>query len=81
MAAIQHPSYGIIAYISLLLNLDLSQLQVIRACSFAVQLLIIVIVIKIFVDDLLVTGNSIAEIEALRERMNKRFLLTDQGIL
>ena len=42
---------------------------------------IIVIVIGIFVDDLLVTGNSIAEIEALRERMNKRFILTDQGKL
>ena len=42
---------------------------------------IIVIVVGIFVDDLLVTGNSIAEIEALRKRMNKRFLLTDQGIL
>ena len=39
MAASQHPSYGIIAYISLLLNLDLSQLQVIRAASFGAQLL------------------------------------------
>ena len=39
MAASQHPGYGIIAYIRLLLNLDLSQLQVIRACSFGLQLL------------------------------------------
>jgi len=41
----------------------------------------IVIVIGIFVDDLLVTGNSVAEINKLRERMNERFLLSDQGQL
>ena len=41
----------------------------------------IVIVIGIFVDDLLVTGNSVAEIHTLRERMNERFLLSDQGQL
>ena len=49
--------------------------------STVVEGQIIVIVIGIYVDDLLVTGNSIAEIEALRERMNKRFILTDQGKL
>ena len=42
---------------------------------------IIMIVIGIFVDDLLVTGNSVEEIDAVRERMNKRFILTDQGNL
>ena len=42
---------------------------------------IIVIVIGIFVDDLLVTGNSVAEITAVREKMNERFILTDQGRL
>jgi len=41
----------------------------------------IVIVIGIFVDDLLVTGNSVAEINMLRGRMNERFLLSDQGQL
>ena len=48
--------------------------------STVVEGQVIVIVIGIFVDDLLVTlaGNSIAEIEALIERMNKRFILTDQ---
>jgi hypothetical protein len=40
---------------------------------------IIVIVIGVFVDDLLVTGNSVAEIKAVRDRMNERFILTDQG--
>ena len=49
--------------------------------STVVEGQIIVIVIGIYVDDLLVTGNSIVEIEALRERMNKRFILTDQGKL
>jgi hypothetical protein len=42
---------------------------------------IIVIVIGVFVDDLLVTGNSVAEIKAVRDRMNERFILTDQGRL
>ena len=37
--------------------------------------------IGIFIDDLLVTGNSVAEINRLRERMNKRFILMDQGQL
>ena len=45
--------------------------------STVVEGRIIAFVIGIFVDDLLVTGNSIVEIEALRERMNKRFILTD----
>ena len=49
--------------------------------STVVEGQIIVIVIGIYVDDLLVTGNSIVEIEALRERMNKRFIWTDQGKL
>jgi hypothetical protein len=42
---------------------------------------IIIIVIGIFVDDLLVAGNSVKEINKLRERMNERFILTDQGQL
>ena len=37
--------------------------------------------IDIFVDDfkLLVTGNPVAEISTLRERMNEKFILSDQG--
>jgi hypothetical protein len=31
------------------------------------------------VDDLLVAGNSVAEITEVRERMNQRFILSDQG--
>ena len=46
-----------------------------------VEGMIIIIVIGIFVDDLLVAGNSVAEINKLRERMNERFILTDQGQL
>jgi hypothetical protein len=42
---------------------------------------IIVIVIGIFVDDSLVIGNSVAVIKAVRDRMNERFILTDQGQL
>jgi hypothetical protein len=42
---------------------------------------LIVIVIGIFVDDLLVTGNSVAEITEVKKRMNERFILTDQGQL
>ena len=41
----------------------------------------IIIVIGIFVDDLLVAGNSVSEITKVREQMNKRFILTDQGEL
>ena len=40
--------------------------------SAVVEGQIIVGVIGIYVDDLLVTGNSIVEIKALEERMNKR---------
>ena len=39
------------------------------------------IVIGIFIDDLLVTGNSVAEVTAVRDRMNENFILTDQGRL
>ncbi len=39
------------------------------------------IVIGIFVDDLLVAGNSVSEITKVRELMNKRFILTYQGEL
>ena len=39
------------------------------------------IVIGIFVDDLLVTGDSVADIKAVRDRMNERFISTDQGRL
>ncbi len=35
-------------------------------------------VIGVFVDDLLVAGNSVDEITKVREQMNKRFVLTDQ---
>jgi hypothetical protein len=41
----------------------------------------IVTVIGVFVDDLLVAGNSVDEIAKVREQMNKRFFLTDQGEL
>ena len=39
------------------------------------------IVIGIFVDDLKVTGNSLTAINDMREKMNERFILTDQGRL
>ena len=35
----------------------------------------------IFVDDLLVTGNSVEEIAAIQEKMKSKFVLTDQGEL
>ena len=38
-------------------------------------------IIGIFVDDLLVTGNSVSEINKVREVMSKCYLLTDQGHL
>ena len=38
-------------------------------------------IIGIFVDDLLVTGNSATEITEVREIMNRRYRLTDQGRL
>ena len=41
----------------------------------------VITVIGVFVDDLLVAGNSVEEITKVREQMNKRFLLTDQGEL
>jgi hypothetical protein len=41
----------------------------------------IIIVIGIFVDDLLVAGNSVLEITKVRDPMNKRFIFTDQGVL
>jgi hypothetical protein len=87
MAANRHPSYAIIACINLLLNLVFSQLQVIRVYSSVLQLsedkfaTVCVIVIGIFVDDLLVAGNSVAEIKEVRERMNQRFVLSDKGTL
>ncbi len=42
---------------------------------------VIVIVIGIFVDDLLVTGSSVAEITEVKKMMNEIFILTDQGLL
>ncbi len=41
----------------------------------------IIIVIGIFGDDLLVAGNSVLEITKVRDLMNKRLILTDQGEL
>ena len=41
----------------------------------------IVFVIGIFINDLLVSGNFVAEVTAVRVRMNERFILTDQGRL
>jgi hypothetical protein len=41
----------------------------------------IIIVIRIFVHDLLVAGNSVSEITKVRKWMNKRFILTDEGEL
>jgi hypothetical protein len=38
-------------------------------------------VVGVFVDDLLVAGNSVDEITKVREQINKRFLLKDQGEL
>ena len=40
-----------------------------------------VIVMGIFVNDLLVTENSVAEITLVRDRMKEIFILTDQGRL
>ncbi len=34
-----------------------------------------------FVDDLLVTGNSVADIAAVQEKMKRKFVLTGQGDL
>ena len=42
---------------------------------------IVVVVMGIFVDDLLVTGNSAEEIAAVQEKMRSKFVLTDQGEL
>jgi hypothetical protein len=50
-------------------------------CSTIIAGQSIVIVIGILVDDLLVTGNSFAEINILRERMNEKSILSDQGQL
>ena len=41
----------------------------------------IIIVIGVFVDDLLVTGNCKSAINEVQERMNKRFVLSDQDYL
>ncbi len=41
----------------------------------------IIIVIGIFVEDLLVAGNAVLEITKVRDQMNKRLILTDQGEL
>ena len=40
-----------------------------------------IVVMGIFVDDLLVTGNSVEEIAAVQEKMKSKFVLTDQGEL
>ena len=40
---------------------------------------VFVIVIRISVDSYSVTGNSVDEITVIRERMNRRFTLIDQG--
>ena len=74
MAANQHPRYDIIACIILVWTLDLSELQVIRVYSSVLFFTVIggqdsVTVIGIFVHDLIVTGNSVAEISEVRERM------------
>ena len=42
---------------------------------------IVIVVMGIFVDDLLVTGNSVEEIAAVQEKMKSKFVLTDQGEL
>ncbi len=41
----------------------------------------IIIVIGVFVDDLLVTGNCKSAINEVKERMNRRFVLSDQDYL
>ena len=41
----------------------------------------IIIVIGVFVDDLLVTGNCKSAINEVKERMNKRFVWSDQDYL
>ena len=41
----------------------------------------IIIMMGIFVDDLLVTGNSIEEIAAVKEKMKEKFAMVDQGQL
>ncbi len=38
----------------------------------------IIIVIGIFVDDLLVAGNSVSEITKVRKQMNKRFIFASR---
>jgi hypothetical protein len=53
-----------------------------HACLFihvtVVEGQVCVIVVGIFVDDLLFTGNSVEEITKLRERINQRFIFSDQ---
>jgi hypothetical protein len=41
----------------------------------------VIVVMGIFVDDLLVTGNSVKEIATIQEKMKRKFVLTDQGEL
>ncbi len=41
----------------------------------------VIVVMGIFVDDLLVTGNSVGEIAAIQEKMKRKFVLTDQDVL
>jgi hypothetical protein len=83
MVSNQHPNYGVMYQFVI----EQVQLQVIRVYSSVLQLLevnggqVCAIVIGIFVDDLLVTGNSVEEITEVRERMNQRFILSDQGKL
>ncbi len=84
MAANQHPGCGVL----LTSNCNWAWFQV-CCCSSVfcfigttiVEAKIIVFVIGIFVDNLLVTRNSVSEINKLRERNNETFILTDQGKL
>ena len=45
------------------------------------KIIILIVVMGIFFDDLLVTGNSVEEIAAVQEKMKSKFVLTDQGEL
>jgi hypothetical protein len=42
---------------------------------------LIIVVMGIFVDYLLVTGNSVEEIATIQEKMKSKFVWTDQGEL
>ena len=84
MVANQRQNCGINACINLLLTKDSSQslvIHVIHSCQKYCRKYLHCVIIGIFVDDLLVNGNSILKINEVREIMNQSYCLIDQGHL